>query len=146
MVLAGDYPNDDVLVGISSFSVGECSEGPSAYTRISAYVDWIEELTLCIDSNAPCTSSPSNTPTVAPTPPPPLFLPGPTANIMVSLPDTSASWYRNVCNGDVTMLLDESTINFDTAQEMRNISVALTTGIYEFVLFDRYGRLVLICD
>ena len=157
MVIAGDSPKNDVLVGIPSyFSVG-CSElggVPAVNTRISAFIEWIEGSISCVGLGA-CTSSPTTSPsvsisptvsvsptlppTVAPTPPTPQYIPGPTVNIVVSLqtdehPKQSSLWYRNVCNGNLTILLD--IINNLAPNEMKNFSVALTTGINEFVLFD----------
>jgi hypothetical protein len=157
LVIAGDSPKNDVLVGISSyFSVG-CSElggVPGVNTRISAFIEWIEGSISCVGLGA-CTSSPTTSPsvsisptvsvsptlppTVVPTPPTPQYIPGPTVNIVVSLqtdehPKQSSLWYRNVCNGNLTILLD--IINNLAPNEIKNFSVALTTGINEFVLFD----------
>jgi hypothetical protein len=139
---------------------------PGVYTRISAFVDWIEGTFSCVNSTT-CTSSPSFstsptvtptvapsnsltgrpspsptvTPSVAPTPPPPQYLPGPTANIVVSLktddyPAESAVWYQNVCNGDLTILLNVGDFGEQDKLMNSNTPVALSTGIYQFVLFD----------
>jgi secreted trypsin-like serine protease len=153
--IAGDSPQNDVLVGITSYGFLNCSEAgiPGVYTRVSAFVDWIEETLSCINLNT-CTSSPSSTPTVSvfptvsisPTvaPPPPQYLPGPTASIVVSLqtdeyPEDLTLWFQNVCNGNLTILLDVNSDVLVAPKEMKNFSVSLSTGIYEFVLYDIYG-------
>ena len=79
-------------------------------------------------------------PAPAPLPPPPAqYLSGPSANVVVSLQTDSSPWqanlwYRNVCNGNETSLLPP--FSSDISQnETKNFSVALTTGIYEFILY-----------
>jgi hypothetical protein len=169
LVITGASPKNDVLVGLPSLFPYPCGEEgiPDVYTRISAFVEWIEGTLSCFNSTT-CTSSPSNSPrpstspsvsvnpsvaptasfspaasfspTVAPTPPTPQYLPGPTANIVVSLktdyyPEDSALWYQNVCNGDLSILFDVGELKMMNS----NTSVALSTGIYQFVLFDSYG-------
>jgi hypothetical protein len=144
LVITGASPKNDVLVGLTSYGFFSCGEEgiPDVYTRIRAFVDWIEATLSCVNSNS-CTSSPSFspsptvTPTVAPTPPSPQYLPGPTANIVVSLktdnyPEDSALWYQNVCNGDLSILFDVGELKMMNS----NTPVALSTGIYQFVLFD----------
>jgi hypothetical protein len=145
LVITGASPKNDVLVGLTSYGYDPCGGIgiPGVYTRISAFVEWIEGTLSCVNSNS-CTSSPSFTPIVAPTPPPPQYLPGPTANIVVSLktdddPEDSALWYQNVCNGDLTVPLDVFVLGEQDKRMDLNYPVELSTGIYQFVLFDSYG-------
>jgi secreted trypsin-like serine protease len=150
LFIASASPENDVLVGIASYTPTLCSNAgiPGVYTRVSAFSDWIKETLSCLDLGA-CTSSPTINPTVSvsptvsisPTvaPPSPQNLPGPTADIVTALqtddyPDDSSLWYRNVCNGNLTILLDANSGVAPNA--MKNFSVALSTGTYEFILLD----------
>lgn len=88
IVVAGSGPDEDVLVGLSSFGVG-CGEPnfPGVYARVSSYVEWIQA-SLCelsdrpppnclIGTSAPVTAVPTTAPTTSPTTVSPSLTEGP---------------------------------------------------------------------
>ena len=132
------------MLGLTSYGPLYCSEAgiPVVFTRVSQFANWIKETLLCVDADT-CTSSPTISPTVTPTPPPPQYLPGPTANIVVELltdsyPQESILGYQNVCSGK-TNLLSYNGRDLLPNEEF-NFPVVLSPGIYKFFLADAYGN------